>query len=129
MIDSETRQEELVRLYAARGGDAYALLTQRELAARVGKRPHCDKCDVRPFVASLREPNGPEGYEVLDYCAGHLKRCGDCASKPAPTFKWIADIPFEKFKQWTFDHPEAYALKDLRALLPAAPERGGLEFL
>jgi hypothetical protein len=102
---------------------------QAELASRRLVKRVCERCDIQPFVASLREPNGPAGYEMLPDFAGYVKRCADCAAKPETTFAWIADIPFERFKKWTIEHPYAYALEELRVLLPAESSRGGLEFL
>jgi hypothetical protein len=43
-------------------------------------RPSCSKCETRPFVASLKEPDGPEGFEVMSHFAGYVKRCETCAN-------------------------------------------------
>ena len=41
----------------------------------------CPSCEWRPFTASLREPDGPEGFSPLPNFAGYVKRCTVCRDK------------------------------------------------
>lgn len=112
-------------------GEEHVRAIQLALSQRVKDRATCSACDTKPFVASLREPNGPPGYEPMTHFAGYVKRCATCASKPVETFAWIADIPFEKFHTFYLQNQGApFALDALKSLLPpSAADEGGFKYL
>lgn len=108
---------------------------QAEMAARVGFTWCEHKCEQEPLLAYLpmlspewnadrvadhRERLKRQGFEDMPHHAGLVKRCADCREK-SPTFEWIADIPFEAFKQWMAMHENAFCLEDMKVLLPAGP--------
>lgn len=69
--------------------------TARELIERMKTvRPTCDKCETRPFVASLKEPDGPPGFEPMAHFAGYVKRCDACATRR--TFPWADKLDVDR---------------------------------
>jgi hypothetical protein len=103
-----------------------------EIIERMKKtRPTCDKCETRPFTASLKEPDGPEGFEPMSHFAGYVKRCEVCAA--SRVFPWAdkltpeAVVAFVEREPWRDSY--SWPLAEMKPIADALPEPKGFEFL
>jgi hypothetical protein len=83
-------------------------------------RPTCDQDERRPFYASLREPNGPEGFELDPNFAGYRKRCPACAT--GKLYPWADKLDPERVRAFMETDPRcesAWPLSILEETLPS----------
>jgi hypothetical protein len=96
----------------------FQTLARRFIAHAKTIRPICAKCDRQPFYASLREPDGPEGYELEENFAGYVKRCEACASGKA--YPWADRLDEEHVERMLKNDPRcrsAFAISIMRETL------------
>jgi hypothetical protein len=67
-------------------------IIERMKAAR--SQDPCEKCEREPFTASLKEPDGPPGFELATGFACYFKRCEACQT--SRLFPWADRLDAEK---------------------------------
>jgi len=89
--------------------DAQAVIDRMKSA-----RPTCDKDETIPFYASLREPDGPPGFEPDPNFAGYRKRCDACAN--GRLFPWADKLDPERVRAFMETDPRCQSAFELSIL-------------
>lgn len=73
----------------------------------------CAQCELRPYVGIDLEP--PPGWDHANDRAAFIRRCQQC--RDARPYQWIAQLDPSRVRDFLEQHPEVFALNELKQLL------------